>query len=145
MAILVEAVSNMASSQLSNQRTLIDECGEATEELSEEVSLELQDEEDELKQGLPQGEEDETIEPEEVGKEEDTSPPIPLVSNEEGIELEGSHQEEEVEQEASSTIEDDSTPTNESFGIDESPSLCYEINDKEDRAQPPTHDLSNEG
>ncbi|RYR41801.1 hypothetical protein Ahy_A08g038222 [Arachis hypogaea] len=44
---------------------------------------------------------------------------------------------------ASPTIEDDSIPTNVLFEIVEPSSLCYEIDDKEDHTQPPTHDLSN--
>ncbi|RYR15591.1 hypothetical protein Ahy_B04g072433 [Arachis hypogaea] len=51
---------------------------------------------------------------------------------------------EEVEQEVDFKLENTSTPSD-VVGIDEPPSLCYRIDDNEDRAQPPTHGLSNEG
>ncbi|QHN96198.1 uncharacterized protein DS421_18g616390 [Arachis hypogaea] len=68
MAIIAEAVSNMVSSRLSlcDQGTPIVECGEATKELSGEVILELQGEEEELKQEVQQEEEVENIEQKEV-------------------------------------------------------------------------------
>ncbi|RYR16160.1 hypothetical protein Ahy_B04g073134 [Arachis hypogaea] len=68
IATLAEAVSNMVSSRLSlcDQGTPIVECGVVIKEYSEGVSLELQGIEEWVEQGLPQGEEVKTIEPEEV-------------------------------------------------------------------------------
>jgi len=116
MVILVEAVSNMASSRLSlsNQGTPIDECGEAPKEHSEGVSLELQGEEEELKQGVQQEEE------------------VKITEQEEVVEAFG-----EVDQEMDSIIE-------EFLSTIESSPIGFDIEIKEEDAQPLMPLVSNE-
>jgi len=86
-----------------------------------------------------------TIESSPIGHEievmkEDTSPPIPLVSNKEESELEGSYQEEEVGQEASYIIEDNSTPNDIGDLVEDSSNGC-EVDVEVDFTQPQKFDL----
>nr|XP_025692865.1 uncharacterized protein LOC112795128 [Arachis hypogaea] len=135
---MVKAIDNMASHlSLYDQGTPIIFCGEEIKEHRERVNLELQDEEEELRQEVQQEEEAETIEQEE-GMVEDLGD---VMSKEESqveepssIEFESDVKEdsaqptrhnviekmEEMGQVLSSPIYDDSTSTGDPFELNDS-------------------------